>query len=46
MAQASDKKDVVEEEADNKMVNFSRHCRIFIGYINYDWDKDPEWTSF
>jgi len=27
-------------------LRFKRNCRHFIGYINYEWEQDDEWTSF
>ena len=34
-----------ETEAE-KQKRFTRNCRDFIDYINYDWETDSEWTTF
>ena len=35
----------VETEME-KQTRFTRNCRDFIDYINYDWEADEEWTTF
>ena len=41
-----DVKNQTAEDAAVSILQFSRNCRIFIGYINYDWEQDLAWTSF
>ena len=36
-----------EPETDvEKYLRFSRNCRHFIDYINYDWESDKAWIQF
>ena len=34
------------ETEEEKYLRFSRSCRHFIDYINYDWEKDERWKQF
>lgn len=33
-------------DAYDKKAMFYRNCRVFIDYINYDWEFDQKWSDF
>lgn len=44
---AQNNADGQQEESDyDRKLRFSRGCRHFIGYINYEWEQDEGWTEF